>query len=549
MLGPIAIALSACIRFGVLAVPALCQTQLEAERLQREATFESPAPVEAISERAVEDPVARPAGMLAGLAAAFAAQHPRAAAQIEKLAALERERRRRMPHSMLDTADEEDERLAHELADAFDRLAQFQVAGGTQAAGGGGTPLPPGPPIGTLNYRTAEIVLYPPTPFVEPFLMQTPVPLPSAGAPRPLLIVFHKFGSSHKDVLQNTTFLREAAQRGWFLLCPLGASKKHFESMESQTNTEAVIDWFLPKFHVDTNRIYGVGFSMGGGSVTNFAARHLDPAHGMFAAIIDHSGGVALNNTYYNDPPARYIFDFWYGDGTAGSADPWKMTRSSVIDFDPVTLVVDRKTDLARNLLHIPLQIWRASSDPIPYVPTQCDVLDAHLQFLGLAPGLTYSYTVVPYTGHSWSMLDQAAACTWLSQFTLTMPTSAKTLADHDGVYFQFSVEQDAPGAFTPFTWSVLTATNELQLSDTANLKRITVDPVSIGLSTAQGLQFHLATYDGLADEIKLRNYPGFPSAVTRDTLATGNWTYDPATQELVLLETDGGAHDWLVVP
>jgi dienelactone hydrolase len=325
--------------------------------------------------------------------------------------------------------------------------------------------------------------------------------------------------------------------------------------MQSQTNTEAVLDWILsnPAFAIDTTRIYGIGFSMGGGSVTNFAARHLDPARPMLAAIIDHSGGVALNNTYYNDPAARFILDFWYGNGSAGSADPWAMARSSVIDFDPLTFAVDPSSDLASNLVHIPLQIWRASTDPIFYVQTQCDVLASHLENqLGLQVGPEYSYTVVPYTGHDWNMIDQAAACDWLAQFTLEIPTSGETLADHDGVYFHFYIEQDAPNAFTPFAWSIDTATNTLEIDQTHNLLRATVDLASTGLDPTQQLNVELGTLDGLPDEVKLVGVPAQPASMLRDgipAVAGASWTYNAQTQELSIQESDGAPHSWTAVP
>jgi pimeloyl-ACP methyl ester carboxylesterase len=233
--------------------------------------------------------------------------------------------------------------------------------GYTLQSGGGTTPS-------SARYKLREYTLYPQTSYIEPFTLLIPSPLPAAK--RPLVVIFHKFGSSNLDVLQNTDFVQQCARRGWFLVCPLGASKKHFGSIESQTNTQAVLDWMLatPSLRIDVQRIYGIGFSMGGGAALNYAARHRDPAHAMFAAMIDHSGGVALNNTYANDAPARFILDFWFGDGSAGSAQPWRMTRSSVIDFDSFTLAADTSTDLARNLGSTPLQILRASSDPITYV-------------------------------------------------------------------------------------------------------------------------------------------------------------------------------------
>jgi len=453
------------------------------------------------------------------------------------------------PGSILSTDDSDLQPWFNSLQSAGVGVAPGATYGpdsGASPTGGGGGGLVPGP----ARYKLREYMLFPPTPYVEPFTLLIPSPLPPAD--QPLLVVFHKFGSSHLDVLQNTDYIAQCARRGWFMVCPFSAAKKHFGSIEGQINTQAVLDWVLahPSLRIDVKRIYGVGFSMGGGAALNFAARHRDPAHAMFAALIDHSGGTSLNNTYANDPPARFIMDFWYGDGSAGSADPWKLSRSSVLDFDPLTLVGDTSTNLARNLAATPVQILRASSDPITYVAEQCDALDRHFTLdLGRQPGTSYSYTVVPYTGHSWSMLDASAACDWLGQFTLQVPTTGRTLADVDAVYEHFYVEQDAGGAFTPFDWNLSAANNELQVSASANLKRLTLDPLSAGLSTTTALRVRLQTSDGSGDEIVLAHWPQSPSSVQRDGFATVNWSYSPQSLELTLLETDGALHDWLIQP
>jgi len=394
-----------------------------------------------------------------------------------------------------------------------------------------------------------EGTLDPGTGFIEKFLFTVPLPRPSA--PRPLLVVFHKFGSSHGDVFYNTTYLQQAIQRGWYLVCPLGAAQNHFSSIESQVNTQFVLDWMTnhPAFKIDRTRVYGVGFSMGGGSVTNYAARHVDPAHPMLAAIIDHSGGVALKDTLLNDPFVQPIFDFWFGNGSAGSADPWKMERSSIVNFDNVTLQVEQDTDLARNLMHVPMRIVRASNDTIPYLSRQSDVLHGHMLALGKVPGQSYGYYVLPYTGHSWSMLDEGAACDWLQQFTLKLPSSASTLADHDGAYFHFTVAQDQANAFSPFVWNADPAANRLSLSGTANLKRLTANTAELGFKTGQTLTVDFAPADGLGDEVAFSGWPLFPSNVLRDGVPWPAWSYNAVSKLLVLYELDGGAHTWKVTP
>jgi pimeloyl-ACP methyl ester carboxylesterase len=417
------------------------------------------------------------------------------------------------------------------------------------------TYLPPPPGwTGPLTSIQFEVTITPPTYFAEKFFVQIPWPLPAT--PQPALIVFHKYGSTHLDVIQNTDFPDEANARRWFLVCPLGASKKHFSSIESQANTEAVLQWLLTGYgaRIDSKRLYGVGFSMGGGAAANYAARHLDPDEPMLAAIVVHSGGVALNNTYFHEIPAvRAILDFWFGDGLPGSADPWQMARSSVIDFDPFTLVTSTDNDLARNLMHVPLQLKRAQIDAIHYVNDQTDALHQHLLNLGRTVGNEYSFDFVPegqaVYGHSWDMLDFSAVCDWLAQFSLCLPSAANTLADRDDTYFHFEIEQDQPGAFTPFSWSVDATGNALSFDGTQNLARATVRTLRAGLDPALPLTLTLGTQDGLPDEIVLTDFPAAPSAVMRDGGAAVTWSYDALARTLTVHETDGATHVWQLVP
>lgn len=402
-------------------------------------------------------------------------------------------------------------------------------------------------PWGGQSLLFYELRMNPGTGFQEKFLLHVPTPRPMG--PTPMIVVFHKFGSNHFDVFQNTTFIQEAAARGWFLVCPLGASKKSFSSVESQLNIEAVLDFTTALFTVDPDRIYGVGFSMGGGAVTNYAARHLDPARPMLAAIVNHSGGIDLYDSYRNEPGAQFIFDFWFGNGGVGSADPWRMARSSVIQRDPLSQQVIGGMDLARNLLPISMRSVRASQDSVTYLMPQNDALDSHLKALGVQQGGQYGYYVLPYVGHSWDMLNEKATCDWFATRRREVPTEASLLADRNGVYYHFDVEQTAGGSFSPFHFRVDAAQNELVLDGTGNLNRIVVDTVGAGLDGGQGMRIQLGTQDGLADRISLRSVPQWPTQVLRDGVVETSWSYEPTTQLLTLIEYDGGSHTWEVIP
>ena len=428
------------------------------------------------------------------------------------------------------------------LVDTVDRLAAFGPPGN-----GVVTPLD-----GPSNYTLGTNSLSLGTGWIENYDWVEPIPAPTQLVP--LLVVFHKFGTSQKDMIVNTDFAGEAGRRGWYAVCPLAANTKNFAAPVSQIHMQAVIQDMLLRFPlIDPNRIYGVGFSMGAGGATNYAARHLDPSKPMLAAMVSMSGGYALNDTYFNDPPTRPILDFWYGNGTVGSADPFKLTNASVIRFDPYTSVVVPNQDLARNLSYLPLQVLRAYDEGVPYVPRQSDVLVSHLSTLGIVPGPTFDSQIVPFGlevyDHRWQMLDETWACNWLGQFTLTIPTAGNTMADRDDVYFHFYVEQDVPNAFTPFNWTLDTPNNTLRLAATANLKRLTVDTLAAGFNPTLDIIVNVSTADGFGDEIVFTQVLQAPSNVTRDGSVTGSWSYNALAHELTLIETDGMIHDWAIVP
>jgi pimeloyl-ACP methyl ester carboxylesterase len=386
--------------------------------------------------------------------------------------------------------------------------------------------------------------------FAEDFILFQPkVP---QGVLRPLLVAFHGFGFSQKDIVYNTDFVNECAQRGWYMLAPLSASGAHFMSDPGQLNTEVAMDWTLSKFSIDLTRIYGVGFSMGGGMALNYAARHLDPARGTFAAIVNHTGAVDVIDTYENDPASAFVFDFWYGDASPGSADYDKMRRAQVIEWDPIAQQVNPNTDLVRNLSHVPLKSIRASNDPLTGLMLQCDRLDAHLQTLGRVPGPSYSYEIVPANVHKWYTLDEKSACDWLQQFSLTLPTSQRTIAVTSGYYYGFLVMQSDADLLTPFTWEVDSIANELRLSETANMNKLIVQTAKVGLSTTQPVRVVMSTADGMSNQVLLTGFSIQPASVSRDGvfLPTTHWSYSPSGGVVTLTEWDGtAAHAYVVQP
>lgn len=464
----------------------------------------------------------------------------------------ERPAARRTGPSMADTADEAD------ASSIVSGDAELDV-GASVASYVGGT--------SALRYRARLVTNLPYTTYEffvsntgslwqEKFLLQVPSTPPSG--PTPLLVLFHKYGSSHGDVL-NTSFPAEADARGWYLLSPLGGHQKNFGTMQAQINVRAALNLTLHLFsQIDRDRIYGVGFSMGGGALASFAARQIDADGPMFAAIVNHTGAVSLAHAHYFDTfddddsddnmaagtglEPQEMMEFLLGGSPA--TVPYQYQRFSTIDLDPIQSSIGQGTDMSRNLAHVPTYVWFADNDPNAYLREQTTQFDTHVRPQNVANNLA---TVVGST-HSWSTLDDTAVCDWLALRTLTVPTSGSTLADEDGRFFHFTIAQDAAGAFTPFTWNWDVATSTFDLSATSNLQSVSMDLVAMGAPALTGaFTFHFATTDGLGDTLQLTNVPTAPTSVTRDGISEIA-IHDPVAQTLTIVETDGAAlHTWVV--
>ncbi|MBL8862289.1 MAG: hypothetical protein JNK02_09790 [Planctomycetes bacterium] len=389
--------------------------------------------------------------------------------------------------------------------------------------------------------------------WVERFLLQMPPTPPPT--PAPLLVVFHKFGTGHGDVL-NTTFLAEAQARGWYCMSHTGARQKHFGSNESQINTRAALELVAHLFPIDRDRVYGVGFSMGGGALANYAARHQDPTGVRFAAIVNHTGGVSLAHTWFHEPDDADLDDntplpgqnLEVPDiledlfGGPPSAVPFEYQRCSSIDLHPIQGTIGAGTDFARNLFAVPTLTWIASAEPLAYLATQTYAFDGHLQ----AQNVAHAFVVASGNVHAWTTLDETAVCDWLQTKTLQTPTAGRTLADENGRWLHFDLEQDAAGSFTPFTWSIDAAARRIELSQTANLRRVSIHAAAAGVAPPGTMTLGLATADGTGDRVRILGVAGAPLAVTRDGLAAGG-TYDALAGTFEIIETDAARHEWVL--
>jgi pimeloyl-ACP methyl ester carboxylesterase len=364
----------------------------------------------------------------------------------------------------------------------------------------------------------------------------------------PLLVMFHGNDISEWDCYVNTPLFQDALDRGWYVLAPLGAHQVNWGIPYAQQNIEYALTLFTDLLPIDPTRIYGIGFSMGGGTMMSYAARHQDLNRPRFAALVNHTGSTSVAHVY-GSVANTFVLDHPLMFNGPPSNDPFLYSQASVFDLETGSLAVDPATDLARNLGHVPVLNQHADFDPLGYLVEQTQSIHA---WLSAIPGMETFLLTPPHSVHSWTTIDEPTALNYLQSKALQTPAEGqhRLLADREGGWFHFYVYQDAPGAFTPLRWTMNSVTNTLVLDETENLARVVVDTLSIGLNTEVNVDLVMQSADGGTEVTTLTGYELQPQEVLRDGVPTTSWSWDPVGETVTLTETDPGAGvTWRVRP
>ncbi len=384
--------------------------------------------------------------------------------------------------------------------------------------------------------------------FTERVLIGLPAVLHS-GTPAPMMVMFHGYNRTEASCYSDAKELFSKAQnRGWYVVAPLGAHRWNYGIDYAQSNIEYALTFLQQNLPIDPERIYGVGFSMGGGGAMSYGARHLDPGKPRFAAIVNHTGGASTALVYWNSMDTT-IFNNQSFFGGSPAMFPFRYSQASALDIDPVTFAVDPDTDLIRNLQPVPLLNIHAAFDPNINLVLMTQIV---FNWSGLIPNFQ-TFLLTPNFGtHHWDTLDENTVLNFLYSKTLSTPTEGvhRVLADRDARWHHFSVTQDAAGAFTPFRWNYDALANRLTLDETENLLNMKVHCADLGLDTALDLEVIMSSTDGLPESTTLTGYSVSPLSVLRAGVPTLDWTWDSQSQCVTLTELNpAAASTWKIVP
>ena len=399
------------------------------------------------------------------------------------------------------------------------------------------------------------------TGFDEEFLIG--LPDPAVSSPRqaaPVLILWHQWSSSRFDTWSRTHFFELATTRGWYVIAPTGAHEFHMGIEYGQRNTQELINFMaqfvsglsgLPPF--DETRIYGVGFSMGGGGLVSNACRYLDPTGFPYAAIFNLTGTMSAASGWLNDrlPPKNNPTQFgtelrshpmMFGGDPGLPQFSFGYQIASTIHLWPTPNIVAPGSDLLRNIPEINVSNSYISGDTHPN-KNQVDQAVAHAttahagstsQFLfsELPPDPTVPPTQTAHPLHCWEHIHpyEDQILTWFEDKRFDKPSGyARILADRDARYYDISVTQNPSlvaashqGIFSAFEYDVsdVMPANTLWLESSRETAALEIHSADMGLDTTPGALLTL-DLNGPATptpvQIILNDSIAAPSLVTRD--------------------------------
>jgi len=384
--------------------------------------------------------------------------------------------------------------------------------------------------------------------------------------PIPLVMAYHGYGASANSVATLSTIDDECYERGWAYFAPTGMDDQLFGSPLCLQNLEAALDWMLTHFNIDPDRIYAVGFSMGGGIMSNFAARHRDPGDTMIAALGIVSGtfdwtmswkqGDSQLKTLMQSPfnfsgpanNATYKFNYQKASGLF-------YTYSS---YPPLTagLTPTIGNSLASNLRTIPTYIvWDTGDTLAEVVLQETDFYDVVNSLGGTVEYHTTSGTIHPINGlpapHSWAVLDENQLFDFFDgKVADRMPTTFHALMAESGTVSFMALDQLFTNAFATADGLADPLIPSVALSGVLNASSVHLDLSGLGITAPGPVRVNAGATAGNF-ELTLSGFDAPPAylidAVTGD-LVTGTES-DPQNDTLSQqIASPGGGLDALVI-
>jgi pimeloyl-ACP methyl ester carboxylesterase len=370
----------------------------------------------------------------------------------------------------------------------------------------------------------------------ERALVQLPELEPGARAGA-LVIAFHGFGRSEREVFLETNLPAECARRGWVLVAPYGLTDTNFASQASQRAVGALLSRLHDLAPHDPRRVYAVGFSMGGLTALSFAMRHQDPRGLRVAGVVCHSPTLDLEQTFARGraPVRRDLIEQFGGPPRAA---PFAYARISPARFLPSGLVDPGAAPIVQ-LEGVPIFLHINLADPDPRRVEQVFELRRFLVARGAQ--VIEDLAFAPEDGHRWGTLPLVRALDVVgAHASVGVPRRLEVFADRPGRYGPLEVRSLSAEAHGRAR--VLAAPGELELHASAGLEQVAFDLPLAGIDPGRPLTLSWSSADGSGDQVALGGYQRVPARVTYDgqLAPPRTWSWDERSGEVRLVLSMG---------
>ena len=378
--------------------------------------------------------------------------------------------------------------------------------------------------------------------------------------PIPLVMAYHGYGASANSVATLSTIDEECYERGWAYFAPTGMDDQLFGSPLCLQNLEAALDWMLTNFNIDPDRIYAVGFSMGGGIMSNFAARHRDPNDTMIAALGIVSGTFDWTMTWkQGDQTLKTLMQSNFNFSGPANSTTFKYNYQKAsgmfytyASYPPLVQALEPtfNNSLATNLRTIPTYIVWDTGDTLTEVQIQeIDFFNVVSSLGGTVEYHTTSGTIHPINGlpapHSWAVLDENALFDFFADKVVDrQPATFHALIAESSTVSWMSLEQLFTNTFSIADGTLDTLIPSVALSGVLNASSVHLDMNALGISGSGPVRVNAGATAG-AFKLKLSGFDAPPAymvdALTGD-LVTGTES-DPLEDSITqgIVSPDGG--------
>ncbi len=379
------------------------------------------------------------------------------------------------------------------------------------------------------------------TGFPEMFEYLIPTGYDPEGAPVPMIIGYHGYSLSHNSVAIQSTLHVECDERGWIFVAPTGADQQIFGTAASQTNTDLAVQYMLDNFNVDPDRLYMVGFSMGGGITVNYVSRHRDPNGIMIAAAATVSATMDWTMEYNLGTPAfqTQVMQNVANFGASPAVDLFAYQRASGQyngqgSYPPFPANLDEQFTMATNLESTPFYVTWDIFDQLTQVSFMATSLVGLLQGLGTEV-LSISVAGTPQP-HSWAVLNEDALFDWLDGRSVErLPPAFDAQLERDSTVSWATLAQRDDEAFSYVQGNA--NSSRLVVEGVVNAKQVTVDLAAAGLSGIWPLNVRATSADADGFRLAITGFdqcPSYPTDVANGLVVQGFWV-DPVTDTLFL--------------